>query len=92
MRCALRNMKGGHVQTPPGNIAFADTTSNILKNVACRKGLSYKVIYCIADKRLYMAEGGITCFAGYQYYFCTFADFSYQKSAIKPRCSERGYI
>ena len=82
MRCVLCNMKGGYIQTSPGNIAFARTTSDILKNVACRKRLSYKVIYRIADKRLYMAEGVITCFAGHQYYFCTFADCSNMLSYI----------
>jgi hypothetical protein len=75
-------MKGGCVFTPPGNIAFAGTISNILKNVACGKGLSYKVIYRIADKRLYMAEGVITCFAGHQYYFGTFADCSNMLSYV----------
>ena len=82
MRCALSNMEGGHVQTPPGNIALPDTTLDILKNVACRNRLSYEVIYRIADKRPYMMEGGIICFAGHQYYFGTFAEFSYMLSYV----------
>ena len=75
-------MKGGYVLNSPGNIAFAGTTSHILKNVACGKGFSYEMIYCIADKRLYMAEGVITCFTGHQYYFCTFADCSNMLSDV----------
>jgi len=50
MEVCRNNMKGGSVQIPPGNIAHAGSISNILKNVVCGKGLSDKVIYCVADK------------------------------------------